>query len=196
MDMDTDLLDELNRLADNAELLQSSPTPDKSEIERWMNLFSYTDKEASSLLALQMDDVTRDRLSDEHWSLISSDVEAAGHSRLSWEHLLGIKELMKANSTTFYDMEDGKRYTVLRMLGWLSDEGKLRDILGKEKDEVEIELVKGVDMWHQVVYLDEEGLKKIEEFIDGKLILEKKDGEAQDGKEERTSAKNPPKSLP
>jgi hypothetical protein len=119
MDLDKDLLDELNRLANNAESLQFSPTPDKSEIERWMNLFSYTDKEASSLLALQMADVTRDRLSDEHWSLISSDVEAAGHSRLSWEHLLGMKELVKVNSTTFIDGENGERYTLLRMLGWL-----------------------------------------------------------------------------
>jgi hypothetical protein len=196
MDMDTDLLDELNRLAGNAELLQSSPTPDKSEIERWMNLFSYTDKEASSLLAMQMTDVTRDRLSDEHWSLISSDVEAAGHSRLSWEHLLGMKELIKANSTTFYDVEDGKRYTVLRMLGWLSDEGKVRDILGKEKEEVETERVRGVDMWHQVVYVDDEGLKKIEEFIDGRLVWGKKDAEAEDTKEEETSAKDLPGSLP
>jgi hypothetical protein len=199
--MDTDLLDELNRLADNAESLQSSPTPDKGEIERWMNLFSYTDKEASSLLALQITDVTRDRLSDEHWSLISTDVEAAGHSRLSWEHLLGMKELMKANSTTFYDVEDGKRYTVLRMLGWLSDEGKVRDILRKEKEEVEIERVKGVDMWHQVVYVDDEGLKKIEEFIDGKLVLEKKGTAEEDTKkgitkEERTSTKGPPEGLP
>jgi hypothetical protein len=196
MDMDTDLLDELNRLADNAELLQSSPTPDKSEIERWMNLFSYTDREASPLLALQITDVTRDRLSDEHWSLISSGVEAAGHSRLSWEHLLGMKELMKANSTTFYDVEDGKRYTVLRMLGWLSDEGKVRDILGKEKEEVGIELVKGVDTWHQVVYVDDEGLTKIEEFIDGKLVLEKKDTKEEDINEAKISAENPSGSLP
>jgi hypothetical protein len=130
MDTDTtDLLDELNRLAENAESLQSSPKPEKSEIERWMNFFSYTDTEASSFLALQLADVTRDRLSDSHWSLISTDVEAAGHSRLSWEHLLGMKEFMKANSTTFYDEEDGKRYTLLRMLGWLSDKGKVRGIL-------------------------------------------------------------------
>ncbi len=175
MDTDTsDLLDELNRLADNAESLQPSPTPDKHEIERWMTLFSYTDKEASSLLALQVADVTRDRLSHEHWSLISSDVEAAGPSRLSWEHLLGMKELMKENSTNFTYGENGKRYTLLRMLGWLSDERKVREILQGKGEDVKIELVRGVDMWHQVVYVDDEALKKIAEFIDGKLVLEKK----------------------
>ena len=161
-----------------------------------MNLFSYTNKEASSLLALQLTDVTRDRFSDSHWSLISTDVEAAGHSRLGWEHLLGIKKLMKANSTTFIDGEDGKRYTLLRMLGWLSDEGKVREILGVKGEELKIEMVRGVDVWHQVVYVDDVGLKKIEEFIDGKLVLEKKEAEEEDAKEEGRRVEDPPGGLP
>jgi hypothetical protein len=163
-----------------------------------MNFFSYANKEASSVLALQMADVTRDRLSDEHWSLISSDVEAAGHSRLSWEHLLGMKGLMKANSTTLIggeNGENGERYTLLRMLGWLSDERRVREILGEEGEEVKIEMARGVDMWHQVVYVDDEGLKKIEEFIDGKLVWRRRMLKRGDTKEEGISAKDPPGGL-
>lgn len=72
----------------------------------------------------------------------------------------------------------------------------MRGILGAEGEEVKIEMVRGVDMWHQVVYVDDEGLKKIEEFIDGKLVLEKKDAEEEDTKAEGTSAKDPPGVLP
>jgi hypothetical protein len=172
--MDMDFMDELNRLADNAESIsQTTSSMTKAEVERWMNLFSYTPAEASLLLTLQLADVTREQIPNAHWELICDDVEAAGYSRVSWEHLLGMKDTMKANSTTLID-NDGKRWTLLRMAGFIRDKESVKMITGTEEDS-KITDVKALDGFQKVVWVDDEGLKKIEEFIDGKLVLEKKD---------------------
>jgi len=106
---DMDFTDELNRLADNAESLERSvPQLTMAEIERWKTLFSYSDAEASAIIKKQLTDVTQDRIPDEHWELIRENVEQAGHSRLSWEHLLHMKDTLKANSTTLIDNDGNK----------------------------------------------------------------------------------------
>lgn len=130
---DMDFMNELNRLADNAESLQRSPAPTTAELERWKDLFSYTDSEASLIIRMQLADITQDRVPDAHWELIREDVEAAGHSRLSWEHLLQMKDTMKANSTTLIDSK-GKRWILLRMVGFLRDAEKVKEITGMEED--------------------------------------------------------------
>ena len=166
-----DFMDELNRLAGNAESLEST-TLTTSEVERWKTLFSYTDAEASIIIKMQLADVTAERIPDGHWELICEDVEAAGHSRLSWEHLLQMKDTMKANSTTLIDSE-GKRWTLLRMAGFIKDLEKVKEITGT-KEELKVEKVTATFGSHDIVWVDVEGLKKIEDFIDAKLVLEKK----------------------
>jgi len=167
-----DFMDELNRLADNAESLEST-TFNTTEVERWKILFSYTDAEASLTIKMQLADVTQERIPDGHWELIREDVEGAGHSRLSWEHLLQMKDTMKANSTTLIDSE-GKRWMLLRMAGFIKDVEKVKEITGTE-EELKVEKVTATFGSHYVVWVDDEGLKKIEDFIDAKLVLEKKD---------------------
>jgi hypothetical protein len=68
---------------------------------------------------------------------------------------------------------DGKRWTTLRMAGFIRDKESVKVITGTEKDPKIIE-VKALDGSQKVVWVDDEGLKKIKEFIDGKLVLEKK----------------------
>jgi hypothetical protein len=131
---DNDFMDELNRLADNAESLERSTTSfNKIEIGRWQSLFSYTEPEAELLMKMQAADVTQDRIPDAHWELIHEDVEAAGHSRLSWEHLLQMKDAMKANSTTLIDNK-GKRWALLRMVGFMRDVESIKEITGMKED--------------------------------------------------------------
>lgn len=131
---DTDFMDELNRLADNAESLASSASQlTTAEIERWKTLFSYFEAEASLIIKMQQADVTQERISDEHWELIREKVEEAGHSRLSWEHLLQMKDTMKANSTTLID-RDGNTWILLRMVGFLRDVESVKEILKVEED--------------------------------------------------------------
>jgi hypothetical protein len=171
--MDMGFMDELNRLVDNAESISHTTSPMmKDEVKRWMNLFSYIPAEASLLLTLQLEDETRERIPNAHWELNGNDVEAAGYSRVSWDHLLGMKDTMKANSTTLID-NDGKGWTTLRMAGFIRDKESVKVITGTEKD-LKITEVKALDGSQKVVWVDDEGLKKIEEFIDGKLVLEKK----------------------
>jgi hypothetical protein len=167
---DMNFIDELNRLADNAESLEST-TVTTIEVERWKTLFSYTDAEASLIIKRQLSDVTQERIPEGHWELIRKDVEAAGHSRLSWEHLLQMKDTMKANSTTLIDSE-GKSWTLLWMAGFIRDVESVKEITGVER-KLQVEKVGATFGTHDVVWIDDEGLKKIEDFIDAKLILEK-----------------------
>jgi hypothetical protein len=170
---DMDDMDELNRLADNAESLShTTPSMTEAEVEHWTNLFSYTPAEVSLLLNLQLADVTRERIPDAHWELIRDDVSAAGHSRVSWEHLLGMKDTMKANSMTLID-NCGKRWTLLRMVGFIRDKESVKKITGMEEDP-KVTDVKAFDGSQKVVWVDDVGLKKIEDSIDAKLVLEKK----------------------
>ncbi len=66
---DMNFIDELNRLADNAESLEST-TVTTTEVERWKTLFSYTDAEASLIIKRQLADVTQERIPEGHWELI------------------------------------------------------------------------------------------------------------------------------
>lgn len=77
-------MNELNRLADNAESLEGVASQHcKAELERWNTLFSYSNEEASRILKMQLMDVTQERVTDEHWKLIRENVQRAGHSGLS-----------------------------------------------------------------------------------------------------------------
>jgi hypothetical protein len=67
---------------------------------------------------MQLADVTQEHIPDAHLGLIREDVEATGHSWLSWEHLLQMKDIMKANSTTLID-HDGKGGASLWMVGFI-----------------------------------------------------------------------------
>ncbi|KAE9370775.1 hypothetical protein N431DRAFT_484923 [Stipitochalara longipes BDJ] len=167
-----EFIDELNRLANNAESLEST-TLTTTEVERWKTLFSYTDAEASLFIKMKLADVMQECMPDGHWELIRAGVEAVGHSRLSREHLLQMKDMMKANSTMLIDTE-GKRWTLLRMAGFIKDLESVKEITGT-KEELKVEKVAATFGSHDVVWIDDEGLKKIEEFIDAELIMEKKE---------------------
>ena len=91
-----DLLQELNRLADNAALANAAVRPSEEEIQRWMSLFSYTREDAETLIWMHLSDIIRVRISDEHWFLIHQDCQRAGHSRESWEHLWVIPNVLSA----------------------------------------------------------------------------------------------------
>lgn len=91
-----DLLEELNRLADNAAIANAAVRPSEEEVQRWMNLFSYTRDDAEMLIWMHLSDIMRVRISDQHWFLIHQDCHRAGHSRESWEHLWVIPNVLSA----------------------------------------------------------------------------------------------------
>ncbi|KAK0101756.1 hypothetical protein ONS95_006909 [Cadophora gregata] len=176
-------LNELTRLATNASSLNSS-IPTTADISRWVNLFNYTPSEANALIITHRSDITRTPISDEHWSLVRADREKAGFDREAYEHSLLLVDVLRSQSSVVTDGE-WKRWTLLRLGGVLGDEKHVREICGVER---ELKVTKGVksgigfnagDEVVDFVWVDEEGKKKVEEWVRGWGVLGKaKVGEA------------------
>jgi hypothetical protein len=132
MAADLDPFEELERLARNATTAALADTkPTGEDIARWQELFKYSRGEAEALITAHRADITRVPISDEHWSLISSDLEARGYNREAYEHSLGLKDLMKSQSTVVHD-GDGNRWTLLRLGGLLESREKVKEIASLE----------------------------------------------------------------
>jgi len=125
-----DPLEELERMARNA-ATATEDDPSDEEIERWMTLFKYDDYQARMLIQNQRRDIARERISDEHWALRREDCEAAGHSRESYEHSLGLNDLLSSQSSVVYDA-DGVRWTVVKLGGLIESAEKVKEIAGLE----------------------------------------------------------------
>ncbi|KAI9735667.1 MAG: hypothetical protein M1834_001683 [Cirrosporium novae-zelandiae] len=82
-----DFFEELENMA-----LNSTNEPDcrasSEEIERWQCLFSYSYEQAIGLIEKQMNDYTRRRISNDHWDMIRTDLEAKGYNQSAYEHEL------------------------------------------------------------------------------------------------------------
>jgi hypothetical protein len=80
-------LEELERMAFNAAQEQE---PDSevapAEIARWQKLFSYTYQQADDLIKQHTQDYARTHLSDEHWKMVRTELEAQGYDRNAYEH--------------------------------------------------------------------------------------------------------------
>lgn len=124
-------LAELNRMAD-AVSKTTDAEPTDEEVERWVELFKYSEVEAFDLIVAQRNDITREHIPDEHWSLVCTEKEAAGYDREAYEHALGLKDLIKSQSTVIYDAE-GKKWALFRLGGLLENAEKVREIAQLDK---------------------------------------------------------------
>lgn len=82
-----DFLTELENMAinigsDAAHDLQLSD----SVITRWQQLFRYTRADAISRIENHRSDISRRRVSDEHWDMVHCAKEADGYDREAYEH--------------------------------------------------------------------------------------------------------------
>src|SRR5271154_5944937 len=83
-----DLLSELENMAyivddSNAGLELKLPN---SVIIRWQQLFCYTRAEAISRIEQHRSNLSRERVSDEHWEMVRCAKEADGYDREAYEH--------------------------------------------------------------------------------------------------------------
>ena len=94
---------EVERMAQAAsasDALESELFPTDEQLNRWQTLFSYTRREAFNLIKAQRSDVTRTRISDEHWLLVRDERMKMGHDRETYEHSLQLGNVLKSQSAT------------------------------------------------------------------------------------------------
>lgn len=146
-DQDHLLQRELESLAGNA-YNPSDPTntpaePISTTLTRWTNLFNIPPDSAIDLIMSHRNNLTRTRISDEHWSSIRADREAQGYDREAHEYELELQK-RKANVTNLLPVDEDveSRMTFLvEVNGLLSSVEAIRKAAGLE------EMPQTVDGW-------------------------------------------------
>lgn len=113
--------------------------------------------------------MTRERITDDHWSLIKDGKEAAGHDRESYEHSLQLKSVFASQSASA-PHPDGGLMLLLRLGGLLSSPEKVQEVA-----ELEEPLIVQ-DGWSErgpvkFVMVDEEAQKKLKEWLTQQSVL-------------------------
>ncbi|KAF2033231.1 hypothetical protein EK21DRAFT_86353 [Setomelanomma holmii] len=167
--------EELERLAtaasaNDAQIANQYPSPDT--IERWKKLFGYSHMEAVRLIGDQRGDVTRERITDDHWSLIKDKKEALGYDREAYEHSLQLPKVFKAQSATIPTTgADGEMMLLFRLGCLLDTPEKVKEIAGLDKLPVVRE---GMSELGVVKFcaVDKDAQKKLEEWLAQKAVLQ------------------------
>ena len=88
-----DAFEELEKMALNASgsglttaSTVSEEAPSPAQVSRWQKLFGYSYSDAIDYLQEYRTDLTRPRVSDDHWDLVRVDKEAAGYDREAYEY--------------------------------------------------------------------------------------------------------------
>jgi hypothetical protein len=87
-----DLFDELEKMALNAasDLSDGLKALSKDTIFRWEKLFGYSHADAVGMIERHRGNLSRKRVSDEHWEIVREEREAQGYDREAYEHDLEI----------------------------------------------------------------------------------------------------------
>lgn len=107
-----DLFDELERMALNSAPNSGAEATDKIDadeatIRRWKRLFLYSRADAVEAIEQWRGDLSRTRVSDEHWDLVRTKKSAEGYDREAYDHELeigGRRRLAKAVCETQSDV--------------------------------------------------------------------------------------------
>jgi hypothetical protein len=108
--------------------------PSRDTIARWTRLFGYSNREAAYLISEQRADLTRDRITDEHWGLIKDEKESMGFDREAYEHSLKLTDVFKSQSATIPTAgENGELMLLFRLGGMLDTAEKVQEVAGLER---------------------------------------------------------------
>jgi hypothetical protein len=164
--MDDDSWAEVERMAQAAssiDALESETFPSDAQISRWQIIFHYTRREAFNMIKSQRSDLTRTRITDEHWELVREEKEKMGHDRETYEHALQLGNVLKSQSATIPG-PDGELMYLFRLGGLLGSPEKVKEIAGLSavprvvEGESELGLAK-------FCVVDEEAKGKIEKWL-------------------------------
>ncbi|KAF2641221.1 hypothetical protein P280DRAFT_542367 [Massarina eburnea CBS 473.64] len=134
MDKNWDEVERMAQAASAADALIAGEYPSADTIQRWKKLFGYSDMEATQLVSQQRADVTRERISDDHWAEVSAAKEALGYDREAYEHSLQLQKVFKDNSATITATSSGGETTLFFKLGGLLDSPeKVKELAGLEE---------------------------------------------------------------
>ncbi|KAF2675896.1 hypothetical protein K458DRAFT_447777 [Lentithecium fluviatile CBS 122367] len=140
---------------------------------RWQRLFGYTPVEAMHLIKQQHEDVTRDRITDEHWVLVKEEQETAGYDREAYEHSLRLPDVFKDNSATIpTTSKDGQTMLLLRLGGLLDSAEKVKEVAGLERLPKVVEGQSEVGI-KKFCVVGKETQKRLEEWLVQQAILQK-----------------------
>ena len=106
---------ELEALAGNAfnpDLDHTKPEPMSDTIARWEKLFKLSRDEATVRIMDHRNNLTRSRISDDHWDLVYHEKEAEGYDRETYEYELNLQRKKAALSDLLPALE-GSRVTYL-----------------------------------------------------------------------------------
>jgi hypothetical protein len=107
---DLALQNELEALAGNAfnPSIQEDGTPPEpisTTISRWNRLFRIPGDDAIDMIMEHRNNLTRMRISDEHWEAVRTGKESQGYDREAYEYELGLQK-RKANLSNFVPVDD------------------------------------------------------------------------------------------
>lgn len=111
--MDDNLLQhELESLASNAynpdgPSTSSQPEPISATISRWNRLFNIPGDDAVDRIMEHRNNLTRTRVSDEHWDAVRADKEGQGYDREAYEYELEMQKRM-ANLVNLLPVAEGE----------------------------------------------------------------------------------------
>jgi hypothetical protein len=108
---------------DDVPLTSSNAEPISTTIARWHRLFGISEDDAIDLIMAHRNNLTRIRISNDHWEAIRSTQEVIGYDREAYEYELELQK-RKANLPTFVSAGDegtGSNLTYLVELGGVLD---------------------------------------------------------------------------
>ena len=127
-----DFFQELESMATNVTLdADTESHPSEKEITRWQTLFGYSHQEAIDHLEALQHDLSRYRVSNDHWDLIRAEKESEGYSRGAYEHWVGTLRQSKPShqvSSSIETSTSSGSYLVL-LEGALSTPDIIQDIV-------------------------------------------------------------------
>lgn len=173
MDASWEEVERMAQAASVADAQIADEYPQPETIARWKRLFGYSHMEAVHLISKQRGDVTRERITDEHWDLIKDEKEAAGYDREAYEHSLQLPNIYKDQSATIPTTGEGGSFLWLFRLGGLLDTPeKIKEIAGLDEDP---KVVNGFSETGLVkfCYVDKEAQKKLGEWLTLQSVLQK-----------------------
>ncbi|KAF1843986.1 uncharacterized protein K460DRAFT_408302 [Cucurbitaria berberidis CBS 394.84] len=168
--------EEVERMAvaastDDARLASEYPTPETTK--RWRRLFGYSQMEAVKLIGDQRGDVTRERITDEHWTLIREEKEILGYDREAYEHSLQLSHVFKRQSALIPTTgSDGAMMLLFRLGGLLSTPEKVKEVAGLEELPVVREGMSEMEMV-KFCAVDKEAQKKLEDWLTQQSVLQR-----------------------
>ncbi|KAK2759405.1 hypothetical protein FQN54_002883 [Arachnomyces sp. PD_36] len=130
-----DLLAELESMAVNV-VDDIDDEPEIETIKRWQTLFQYSYTEAIDHIKKNYCNLSRPKVSDEHWALVRSKKEIEGYDRDAYEYSLTLEQTKKhaagpenAATATAKPTEAQKRAKyLLKLEGFLNSAEKIREV--------------------------------------------------------------------